>query len=130
MDTRAKNRPKRIPVGGPRNILTVDGKDPNFKYSWVNDRDGMIERFKAGGYEVVTHKVEVGDPTADTGKGTSSAVSRDVGHGTTAYLMRIRKDWHEEDMAAKHARIDASEEDMKRTLNSGTNGQYGKVEIK
>lgn len=56
-------------------------------------------------------------------------VSMQVGGNTTAYLMRISREWYDEDMD-KHAQsIDKGEADMKRTLNSGANGTYGKVDI-
>ena len=126
---RPSKRPNRLPVSGRRDILTVEGKDPNYKYSWVNDDRGMVERFKQGGYDFVEHDVVVGQQTADSSKATSKVVSKNVGGGITAYLMRIPKELWEEDYAAKHRRIDASEADMKRTLNSGKDGTYGKVSI-
>lgn len=133
METRAKNRPdrskNRIPVGGKRDILTVKGKDETYKYTWVNDDRGMLERFIDGGYDFVEHDVEVGQRDVEASKGTAKRISKNVGQGVTAYLMRIPKEWHEEDMAAKAKRIDESEEDIKRTLNSGKDGTYGKVEI-
>lgn len=126
---RPSKRPNRIPVSGKRDILTVEGKDPNYKYTWVNDTNGMVQRFKQGGYEVVEHEVIVGQNQADHSNPTSKAVSMNVGQGVTAYLMRIPKEWHDEDMKDKHNRIDRSEADLKRTLNSGKDGTYGKVTI-
>jgi len=126
---RPSKRPNRIPVSGKRDILTVEGKDPNYKYTWVNDTNGMVQRFKQGGYEVVEHDVMVGQNQADHSNPTSKAVSMNVGQGVTAYLMRIPKEWHDEDMKAKQDRIDRSEADLKRTLNSGKDGTYGKVTI-
>ncbi len=126
---RPSKRPNRIPVSGKRDILTVEGKDPNYKYTWVNDTNGMVQRFQQGGYEVVEHEVIVGQNQADHSNPTSKAVSMNVGQGVTAYLMRIPKEWHDEDMKDKHNRIDRSEADLKRTLNSGKDGTYGKVTI-
>lgn len=126
---RPSKRPNRIPVSGRRDILTVEGKDPNYKYTWVNDDRGMIEKFKQGGYEMVDHAVTVGQRDADTSNPTSKVVSKNVGGGITAYLMRIPKEWHEEDMKEKARRIDESEADLKRNLNSGKDGTYGKVTI-
>jgi len=122
---RPSKRPNRIPVSGKRE----EGKDPNYKYTWVNDTNGMVQRFQQGGYEVVEHEVIVGQNQADHSNPTSKAVSMNVGQGVTAYLMRIPKEWHDEDMKDKHNRIDRSEADLKRTLNSGKDGTYGKVTI-
>ena len=123
---RPNRKAKRIPVSGSRDILTVEGKDPNFKYSWVNDTDNMLARFQRGGYQFVDHAVEVGQSVADSSEGTSSIVSKDVGKGVTAYLMRIPMEFYEEDQRNKHKRITEQEDDMRRMVNSG---QYGKVDI-
>lgn len=127
--SRKVNTTKRIPVSGNRDILSVEGKDPNFVYRWVNDVDGRVDRFKLGGYEVVEHDVEVGQRTVETSNGTSSVVSKNVGVGRTAYLMRIPKEYYDEDQKVKNKLIDDSEADMKRALNSNQNGTYGKVEF-
>ena len=34
-----ENKPERVPVDGMRDIMTVRGKDPAFKYRWVADTD-------------------------------------------------------------------------------------------
>ena len=127
--SRATNRRKRVPLSGHRDILTVQGKDPNYVYRWVNDEAGRVDRLKDAGYDLVDHEVEVGVRKVDSSAGTSSVVSKNVGNGTTAYLMRIKREWHEEDKAAAQKQIDESEADMKRTLNSKQNGTYGKVNI-
>ena len=127
---RPTKRPKRTPVSGNRNILTVEGKDPNYKYTWVNDDDkGSIQRFKEAGYEFVDDELKVGDKNVDGSTLPSSVVSKNVGQGLTAYLMRQPMEFHEEDMAAKHKRVDELEADMKRELNSGKDGTYGSVEF-
>lgn len=135
MATRAENRPsraaKRIPVSGNKNVMTVADRDPNYMYRWVNDnRDGRIDRFKQGGYEFVEkNDHEVGDRTAETSTGATSLVTKMVGKDVTAYLMRIPMEFYEEDQEAKIKAIAESEEDMKRQLNSGTNGTYGNVKF-
>ena len=119
-------RPKRIPVGGPRNIMTVADKDPNYVYRWVNDTPGRIERFKEGGYEVVTGNNEVGTKTVDRGSKLGSAITKSVGGQLTAVLMRIPKEWYDEDQAAKMAEIDALEASMKE---QATRDRYGTLKI-
>lgn len=129
-EERTPERPSRIPVSGSRDILTVAGKDPSYVYRWVNDTDGRIARFRAAGYEFVEHEVGVGQRTTDSAKGVEKGWSKDVGQGITAYLMRIKREWFEEDQAAKQANVDRSEESLFRQLNKGGDGSYGKVTTK
>ena len=119
-------RVKRVPVGGPRNILTVAQKDPNFVYRWVNDVPGRIAAFKEGGYEVVTSDNEVGDKTVDRGSKLGSAITKSVGGQITAVLMRIPKEWYDEDQAAKQKEVDILEATMR---DQSQRGDYGSVKV-
>lgn len=119
-------RPKRIPVGGPRNIMTVADKDPNYVYRWVNDVSGRIQRFQEGGYEIVTGSNEVGDNTVDRGSRLGSAITKSVGGLVTAVLMRIPKEWYDEDQAAKMAEVDALEATMQEQARED---RYGTLKI-
>ena len=119
-------RVKRVPVGGPRNILTVAQKDPNFVYRWVNDVPGRIAAFKEGGYEVVTSDNEVGDKTVDRGSKLGSAITKSVGGQITAVLMRIPKEWYDEDQAAKQKEVDVLEATMR---DQSQRGDYGSVKV-
>lgn len=117
-------RKQRTPVGGPRNILTVANKDPNYVYRFVKDEPGRIDLFKEGGYEVVTQPTEVGDSAVNRHSQLGSAVT--VVRGTsTLVLMRIPKEWYDEDQASKQEEIDA----LEATMRSGNAGDYGKIEI-
>ncbi len=123
-------RPRRIPVSGPRDVLTVAGKDPNYVYRMVNDVDDRIERFKRGGYEIVTSEHEIGMSTVErstrTGK-FGAAVTKQVGGGVTAVLMRIPKEFYDEDQAAKAAEVDKTEAAMRELGKK--QGEYGEVKI-
>ena len=128
---KTKERPVRIPVSGERNILTVVGKDPNYVYRWVNDAEaGMrIDRFKAGGWEVVEKEaVKVGDKVVDQGTGVGSVTTRYVGQGTTAVLMRIPKEWYDEDQEAKQAKLDEIDDAMRAEALAP--GSYGSLSLK
>lgn len=114
----------RVPVGGPRNILTVADKDPNYVYRWVLDIPGRLEMFKRAGYEVVTDNNEVGDPTVDRHKQLGSAVTLVKGTQTLV-LMRILREWYDEDQAAKQEEIDA----LEATMTSGSAGDYGNIKV-
>ena len=119
-------RPKRIPVGS-RNRLDVIGKDPNFVYRIVNDVDDRIERFKQAGYELVdVNESRLSSQRVGTGTPEGTMASMPVGMGTTGYLMKIPKDWYEEDQKTKQVQIEASEESIKKP---NIDGAYGEIKI-
>lgn len=117
---------KRVPIGGNRDILTVNGKEPGFVYRWVLDTGNRIVRFKKAGYELVTHEVTVGDARAATPEGLGSVVEALSGNGNNKLvLMRIREDYYKEDQDAKENEIQALEMSMGKNVD----GSYGKIEI-
>ncbi len=126
----SRSEKKRIPVSGSnRDLLGVVGKDENYVYRWVNGTDSRIMRFKEGGWDLVEHNVTVGERSSDTAASTSSLITKDGGKGVTLYLMRILRDFYDEDQVAKRNRINKTEDTMKRSLNSGQDGTYGKVDF-
>lgn len=125
---RSPERQKRIPVSGEgRNIFTLENRDPNYVYRWVNDKDGRIQRFIDGWWDFVYHEDYTGDRSAENAKDPDSMVTKKVGGDVTAYLMRIKKEYYEEDQRAKAKHIDEIEESMFRDLNKEDNGLTGKV---
>lgn len=123
----ASARTKRTPVSG-RNVLTVDGKEDGYIYRVVNAEGDRIEMFKDAGWELVpSADVRVGDRRVDrvTAEGSFAQVS--VGQGMKAFVMRIKKEWYDEDQQVKAKRVDALEESMKKQALS--EGNYGKIEI-
>lgn len=116
--------PKRIPVSGARDLLTVAEQDPNYVYRWVNDKEGRLKKFKRGGYEVVTSDNEVGQSTVDRGSKLGSAITKSVGGAVTAVLMRIPREWYDEDQKAKQDNITALEETMRPE-----EADYGKITL-
>ena len=121
-----EQRVKRVPVGGPRDILTVSNKDPNYVYRWVLDVPGRLPRFKEGGYEVVQDDLEVGQNTVDRASRVGSVVTKLGGAGQTLVLMRILKEWYDEDQAAKMDQITSLEATMKQ---EATKDRYGSLTI-
>lgn len=121
---------KRIPIG-TRNVLSIhpDDKDPNYVYRIVNDEGDRIRRFRDAGWEVVEKRcgMHVGDPDAAAEKQLGSLVSKTVGKEKTAYLMRIKKKFYEEDQEAKAARIRQGEADL--FLEEKKQGRYGSIKI-
>jgi hypothetical protein len=117
-------RVRRTPVG-VRNVLTVGGKEPGFEYRIVNDTGDRVEQFKSAGYEVVSAKdVTVGDRriTAASAEGTAATVS--VGGGVKGVVMRINKEWYEEDQARKQSDVDQTEAATKADALKGTYGDF------
>lgn len=120
-----KQRVRRTPADGARDILTVYDKDPNYVYRWVRNDEGRIQWFQGRGYEVVQKPHEVGQPVVDGGSQLGSAVTKFGGGKVTLVLMRIPREWYDEDQAAKEASIAATEATMKRPITGG----YGTFDI-
>lgn len=126
-----KVRPKRIPVyEANRNKITVADLDhKNFMYRWVNDVENRLQMFLDGGW-VFVDKLgkEVGDGGVESSKVVGSALSRGMGGGVNAYLMRIPMELWKQDQDRKEKEdIAALEADMRRTAKNV--GDYGKVNI-
>lgn len=120
-----KIRQSRVPVSGPRDILTVYGKDPNFQYRFVLDDGNRIARFQRGGWEIVNDDLEVGAPRVGVPASEGTPVKISSGAGTTCYLMRIPMEFWKEDQAAKSEQI----LDMERAMMELTKqpGMYGEI---
>lgn len=121
------DRPKRVPINGFRDMLTVEGQEAGWHYCWVNDV--QVDRYLAAGYEYVSHEVVVGSKKIDSASQTGGKVVKAVGNGVTAYLMRVPQEYYEEDMRSLQDHIDANEMAMRSALNSRQDGQYGEVKI-
>ncbi len=128
-EARADSRPKRIPVSGQRDILTVPNMDPAYVYRWVNDEPGRIAKFLEASYEFVPVEGQVGDATVDSSHSIESAVSKTVKRtGGQAYLMRIRKEYYDEDFLAKMQKIDDGEKALFHKLQNDE-GRYGHINV-
>lgn len=121
-------RKKRTPVGGTRDILSISelDLDPNYKYRLVLDVPGRLLRFREGGYEEVTAELKLGQNAVDRGSKLGSVVTRASGGGQTLVLMRIPKEWYDEDQKAKSDNIDAVEDKMRVP---GDKADYGMTTI-
>lgn len=125
-DTKAR---MRVPIGGHREITSVQDTPDGYVDRWVNDVPGRIEKFKRAGYELV-ESASVGDSFVDGTHDESGVVSRDMGKGVTGYLMRQRKDYYLEDQNEKQKTVDDIEDSLRRDKNEDRNdGRYGEVKI-
>jgi len=120
---------QRIPVSGNRDVLTARGKETGWVYRWVNDTNHRILTFKEGGFEHVdSTDIDIGSIGVDNPSIVGGIVSKEVGQGTTAYLMRIKQEFYDEDQKVKVSKVDATEEALNEKLRELT-GRYGGIEI-
>lgn len=121
-----ESRVKRTPINA-RNVLTLSEMDPGYAYRFVNDTGDRVQAFLDNGWEKVPAKnVRVGDKRIGQPGTEGSDATASVGQGIKAYVLRIRKDWYEDDQAAKQARVNATEE---ATRVQALDGTYGKLEV-
>lgn len=119
-------RVSRTPVG-TRNVLTVRGKDPNYVYRIVNDVDDRVQQFKEAGYELVAEdSVTVGDKRVNAASSMASHKQLAVGGGTKAVVMRIKREWYDEDQLAKQSHVAEIE---RATREKALNGTYGELKL-
>jgi hypothetical protein len=110
---------------GPQSIN--GDKDPNYVYRYVNDTGSRVSNFQSAGYEFVDDKeMVVGDSRVFDPSDVGSAKRVTSNDGTISYLMRIKKEFYEEDQAAKAALNDETEKAMKR---DATQDRYGSLKI-
>ena len=145
-ETRAEavsERPSRIKLDGYRNILSVDGRDPAFEYRFIKDvsleraqSEGLVDwkpgqrisRFQAAGWQLVkSSEVKVGENTVYKTENLGSVVRVPAGNDEFLFLMKIHKDWYDEDQQAKlRAILDTEKQYSGETQEEG---MYGSVSI-
>lgn len=123
-----KERPKRKErnsITGTRTKLSIQGEEPGFHYAWINDEN--VGTAEDAGFEFVSHAVKIGNKHIDVSQMQGAKVSRNVGGGVIAYLMRIPQEFYDEDMAEEQrVKVDAAEQAIFVDINS--NGLVGKVQ--
>ena len=106
---------KRVPVGLRSPMAVHENLDPSYKYRFVRDKGSRIEQFLEGGYEMVTGDPRIGDPSINKASSMGAAFSVPAGDNEDrVFLMRIPKEFYEEDQAAKQAKVDEIEGQLKR----------------
>jgi len=125
----AKHRKERTERQGRKPLhqqgpQAVSGeKDANFHYRFVNDIGSRIPNFKAAGYEFVEDSdLIVGDSRVFDPSDVGSAKVVTSNDGTKSYLMRIKKEWYNEDQDAKLERLNEQEAAMKNAASQGFTG--------
>lgn len=115
-------RKERNPITGLKTKLSLTGEEPGFHYAWINDDN--VGAAEDAGYEFVSHPIRVGNKHIDVSTMQGAKISRNVGGGVIAYLMRQPQEWYDTDMAAEQReKVDKSVEQVFVELNSnGLNG--------
>ena len=103
-------------------------KNPEYVYRFVNDTGSRIQNFKEAGYEIVQdNELTVGDARVSDPSDLGSAKRVVSNDGTTSYLMRIKKEYYQEDQSAKQSLVDEQESAMKQ---EAAQGMYGSLKMK
>ena len=127
-DTRDESgRSTRVPLGVSRPKLAVSKRE-GYVRRWVNDVEGRIQGAEQGGYQFAEDKsMQIGSPDIDNvNRDLGARVSRvvDKSTGTKAYLMEIKKEFHEEDQRAKMQEVDETESAIKRGALHASEARY------
>lgn len=120
-----RGRVSRTPIG-QRNRLSVRDQEPGFVYRIVNDVDDRVHLMQEQGYEIVSN-TKVGDKRVDLPSSAGSASVISVGQGTKAVVMRQRKEFYDEDQAAKASLVDSTEQTMRQDARKASD--YGSLSI-
>lgn len=104
--------------------MAVSGElDPNFEHRFVNDIGSRITNFKKAGYEFVEDpEITVGDSRVFDPSDATSAKVVTSNDGTKTYLMRIPKEYYNEDQAAKMDRLAEQEQAINKPASQGLTG--------
>lgn len=121
-ESREQKRKNRTPITGIRTKLSLTGEEPGWHYAWINEDN--VGTATDASYEFVSHSIKVGNRHIDVSDMQGAKISRNVGAGVIAYLMRVPQEWYDEDMALEQKeKVDAKEEQLHVELNSnGLNG--------
>ena len=125
-----KRQARRSPISGPRNVLTVAGVDNEmYEHRIVNDDGDRVKMFQARGWEIVQdtdNTITVGDRRLGVPSNEGSPVVVSLGGGNRGVLMRIPREWFEEDQQAKQDELDKLDDALR---DQTSDGFYGKVKI-
>jgi len=132
---RAVNKTERVPFGGHRTKLQLSKQDQEelsgYNLHWFNDKDGRIEAAINAGYTFVEPQqarslgvAGLHQENSDLNSKVSKVVSRG-GEPIRAYLMKINKDWHEEDKAAKVRSTQAVDDALRPVTQGGQTVESG-----
>jgi hypothetical protein len=120
-----QRRRTRNDINGNKQKLALTGEEPGFHYAWINDEN--VGDATDNDYEFVTHAIKVGSKHIDVSEMQGAKISRNVGGGKVAYLMRIPQEWYEENHYQDVLRP-AAEAEEAITVELNSNGLVGTIE--
>lgn len=109
------SRRKSMTGAGPLKVRD-ELKDPNYEYRFINDKDWNLTDKMERGWEFVldpNNEMRIKNVSAEASD-IGDRVAKSVGGGVTAYLMRIPKEFYEEDKAEKR-RVNQELDDARPT---------------
>ena len=127
---RIKRDRNRTPLGTQGPLYIAERyRDPNYVERIVNEKPGRIDMFMNAGYEMVcvSEGRVVGDPHCGKGTKVGTPVRIHTGGDEYGYLMRIKKEWYEEDQEAKKKKRMDIEQDL--TQQTKEEGRYGEIKF-
>ena len=107
---RAPAHKKRVPMH-KQSAIAVTNKDPNFVYRIVNDSEGRVDQFLAGGYTIAEDSAESEDDRVQSASQMGSVKRMVVNRGRDAdtkhaVLMKIPREMYDEDQKEKQRQVD------------------------
>jgi hypothetical protein len=112
-----------------RRKTATNNRDPNFHYRIFNADDekyaGRLEQAQQMGYIYANDGETLGDGQGVEASSIGSSIGTHVGHGTRGVLMKIPKEYYQEDQAAKQAEVDQSEMGMVDDELRNASDMYG-----
>ena len=125
-----RSKPKRVSLADQRNVLThPEANDPGYMYRVVVDyksKPGRVTKFKNAGYVHVLSGENMGEDAAGKPTKIGAKVMVPTGNGETGYLMKIPKEYYDEDQAVKEKNLKETEASMNRKKK----GEYGEGLVK
>lgn len=98
--TRTEPRARRVPLGVPSLKMAAEQR-AGYHRHWMNDHKNRIHAAEQAGYQFVSEIVDGRDMRVSRRVGT-----HEDGSPLLAYLMEIRREFYDEDQAAKQAQVD------------------------
>lgn len=117
----AEKRARRKPLAGD-DILKMKEEDKRkgYRYRFVNDHEGRVQRFEDAGWDTVGGTVQTKTPQAGDPSQMGTVVRRPVGGGRHAVLMRIEQELYDEDQKVKQDKIDKTVNEIDKFLKQDT----------
>lgn len=132
-------RNERVGLGMHRKSMSIppDLIAPGYIPRWVNDTGNRLDDAVRAGYEFVYTNKHIGEGTDTSNTDIGSKVSKVVdksprlGNPMRAYLMQIKKEWYDQDQAAKLGQVEEVDKTIKRgkfEVKQEQGAFYGKME--